>query len=103
MTDQYSANVAYNNFPWPNPTPEQKALIEQTAQGILDARALYPDASLADLYDELTMPPELRKAHQQNDRAVMAAYGFPVKGFTESDCVAALMRMYQQLTETAKS
>jgi len=94
--------AVYNNFPWPSPTDEQKALIEQTAQGILDARALYPDASLADLYDELTMPPELRKAHQQNDRAVMAAYGFPVKGFTESDCVAALMRMYQELTEKAE-
>ena len=94
----YSNTVVYNNFPWPNPTPEQKARIEQTAQGILDARALYPDASLADLYDELTMPPELRRAHQQNDRAVMAAYGFPVKGFTESDCVAALMKLYQELT-----
>ena len=97
---RYSKDIVYNNFPWPTPTPEQKALIEQTAQGILDARALYPDASLADLYDELTMPPELRKAHQQNDRAVMAAYGFPVKGFTESDCVAALMRMYQELTRS---
>ena len=94
----YSNTIVYNNFPWPNPTDEEKAKIEQTAQAILDARALYPDASLADLYDELTMPPELRKAHQQNDRAVMAAYGFPVKGFTESDCVAALMKMYQELT-----
>ena len=94
----YSTTIVYNNFPWPTPTPEQKAKIEQTAQGILDARALYPDASLADLYDELTMPPELRKAHQANDRAVMAAYGFPVKNFTESDCVAALMKMYQELT-----
>ena len=95
---QYSGAVVYNNFPWPNPTPEQKAKIEQTAQAILAARALYPDASFADLYDELTMPPELRKAHQANDRAVMAAYGFPVKNFTESDCVAALMKMYQELT-----
>ena len=98
---RYSKDIVYNNFPWPAPTDEQKALIEQTAQGILDARALYPDASLADLYDELTMPPELRKAHQQNDRAVMAAYGFPVKDFTESDCVAALMRMYQELSKKA--
>ena len=94
----YSKKIVYNNFPWPTPNEEQKARIEQTAQGILDARALYPDASLADLYDELTMPPELRKAHQANDRAVMAAYGFPVKNFTESDCVAALMKMYQELT-----
>ena len=93
---RYSKDIVYNNFPWPTPTPEQKAKIEQTAQAILDARALYPDASLADLYDELTMPPELRKAHQANDRAVMEAYGFPVKGFTESDCVAALMKLYQE-------
>ena len=95
---QYSGAVVYNNFPWPNPTEEQKAKIEQTAQAILDARALYPDASLADLYDELTMPPALCKAHQANDKAVMAAYGFPIKNFTESDCVAALMKMYQELT-----
>ena len=98
MRYRYSNKTVYNNFPWPTPTDAQKAKIEQTAQAILDARALYPDASLADLYDELTMPPELRKAHQQNDRAVMAAYGFPVKDFTESDCVAALMKMYQELT-----
>ena len=99
----YSNTIVYNNFPWPNPTDEEKAKIEQTAQAILDARALYPDASLADLYDELTMPPELRKAHQQNDRAVMAAYGFPIKGFTESDCVAARMKMYQELTAKESS
>ena len=96
---RYSVNVVYNNFPWPDPTPEQKERIEKTAQAILDARALYPDSSLADLYDELTMPPELRTAHQNNDRAVMAAYGFPVKNFTEADCVAELMKMYQKLTE----
>lgn len=95
---RYSKDIVYNNFPWPSPTPEQKARIEQTAQAILDARALYPDSSLADLYDELTMPPELRTAHQQNDRAVMQAYGFPIKGFTESDCVAELMKLYQKLT-----
>ena len=89
----------YNNFPWPDPTDAQKAKIEKTAQAILDARALYPDSSLADLYDELTMPPELRTAHQQNDRAVMEAYGMPVKGTTESSCVAELMRRYQQLVQ----
>ena len=87
----------YNNFPWPAPTETQKAKIEQTAQAILDARALYPDSSLADLYDELTMPPELRKAHQQNDRAVMEAYGFDVKTMTESQCVAELFKLYQEL------
>ncbi len=95
---RYSKDVVYNNFPWPTPTAEQKAKIEQTAQAILDARALYPDCSLADLYDELTMPPELRKAHQANDRAVMQAYGFDVKTMTESSCVAELMKMYQELT-----
>ncbi|MBQ0063603.1 MAG: methylase [Prevotella sp.] len=95
---RYSPYI-YNNFPWPNPSEEQKAKIEQTAQAILDARALYPDSSLADLYDEVAMPPELRKAHQQNDRAVMEAYGFPVsRDFTESDCVAELFKMYQILT-----
>lgn len=94
---RYAKDIVYNNFPWPNPTPEQKAKIEQTAQGILDARALYPDCSLADLYDELSMPPELRKAHQANDRAVMRAYGFDVKTTTESNCVAELMKLYQEL------
>lgn len=93
---RYSNNIVYNNFPWCTPTDEQKAKIEQTAQAILDARALYPDSSLADLYDELTMPPELRKAHQANDLAVMAAYGFHKK-MTESECVAELMKMYQGL------
>ena len=96
---QYSGKVVYNNFPWPTPTDKQKAKIEQTAQGILDARALYPDSSLADLYDETTMPPELRKAHQNNDRAVMEAYGFSVRDMTESKCVAELMRMYQKLVK----
>lgn len=95
---RYSKDIVYNNFPWPTLTEAQKAKIEQTAQAILDARALYPDCSLADLYDEVTMPPELRKAHQQNDRAVMEAYGMPVKGTTEAICVAELMRRYRELT-----
>lgn len=99
---RYSKDVVYNNFPWPAPTEAQKAKIEQTAQAILDARALYPDSSLADLYDETTMPPELRKAHQENDRAVMRAYGFDIKIMTESTCVAELMKMYQKLTEERK-
>ena len=94
---RYSKDIVYNNFPWPSPTEEQKAKIEQTAQAILDARALYPDSSLADLYDELTMPPELRTAHQKNDRAVMEAYGFWGKLNSESECVAELMKMYQEL------
>jgi hypothetical protein len=95
---RYSNTMVYNNFPWPTPTDEQKSKIEQTAQGILDARSLYPESSLADLYDPLTMPPELQKAHQANDRAVMQAYGFSVKDMSEADCVAALMKMYQELT-----
>lgn len=96
---RYTITNVYNNFPWPTPTDEQKSRIEQTAQAILDARELYPDCSLADLYDEATMPPELRKAHQQNDKAVMQAYGFWGKLNSESACVAELMRMYQGLTE----
>lgn len=102
---RYSNAIVYNNFPWPTPTEAQKAKIEQTAQAILDARALYPDSSLADLYDEVTMPSELRKAHQQNDRAVMDAYGF-VKGTeartSESACVAELMKLYQKLIDKKK-
>ena len=94
----YTVNDVYNNFPWPTPTDEQKEKIKQTAQGILDVRSKYPNCSLADLYDELTMPSELRKAHQNNDRAVMQAYGFDVKTMTESSCVAELMKMYQLLT-----
>ena len=97
---RYSKDVVYNNFPWPTPTEAQKAKIEQTAQAILDARALYPDASLADLYDETTMPPELRKAHQQNDKSVMMAYGFWGKLNSEPACVAELMKMYRELTKT---
>ena len=101
MRYRYSKDVVYNNFPWPNPTEEQKAKIEQTAQAILDARAKYPDSSLADLYDELTMPVELRKAHQDNDRAVMQVYGFPVKStFTESQCVAELFKLYKEKTKS---
>ena len=94
----YSNTIVYNNFPWPTPTDEQKVKIEQTAQAILDARAKYPDCSLADLYDEVTMPPELRRAHQDNDRAVMAAYGFSTR-MSESECVAELFKLYQNLTK----
>ncbi|MGN0645370.1 MAG: DNA methyltransferase [Mogibacterium kristiansenii] len=102
MRYRYSANIVYNNFPWPEPTAQQRQKIEQTAQAILDARALYPDSSLADLYDELTMPPELRKAHRLNDMAVMEAYGF-AKGSepyrNEAACVAELMKLYQKKVE----
>ena len=94
----YSNTIVYNNFPWPTPTSEQQARIEKTAQAILDARSLYPDSSLADLYDPVLMPPELLKAHRENDKAVMQAYGFP-KDFSESDIVAALFKLYKAMTE----
>lgn len=95
----YSNTIVYNNFPWPTPTPAQKERIEKTAQAILDARALYPESSLADLYDELTMPVELRKAHRANDKAVMEAYGFWGRLNSEAACVAELMKLYKALTE----
>ena len=99
MRYRYSKDIVYNNFPWPNPTKEQQAKIEKTAQAILAARAIYKDCSLADLYDDVTMPPELRKAHQLNDKAVMEAYGFWGKVKTESECVSELMKMYQKLVK----
>ncbi|MDO5307970.1 MAG: methylase [Planctomycetia bacterium] len=95
---RYSKDVVYNNFIWPEATAEQRARIEATAQGILDARALYPESSLADLYDVTTMPKELRDAHNANDRAVLAAYGFG-KGATESEIVARLMTLYAEATK----
>ena len=99
MRYRYSNDVVYNNFPWPeNVTEALRRKIEQTAQDILDARVLYPDSSLAALYDDLTMPPELRKAHRANDAAVMEAYGFR-KDMTEAEIVAELFKMYQKLTE----
>lgn len=94
----YSNTIVYNNFPWCTPTDEQKNKIEQTALSILDARAKYTDCSLADLYDETLMPTVLRKAHQENDKAVMQAYGFPIK-MTESECVAELFKMYKKLVK----
>ena len=102
MRYRYSASIVYNNFPWPNPTDSQKKKIETTAQAILDARQLEPEASLADLYDDLTMPAALRKAHQDNDRAVMEAYGFNWRTMTEAECVAELMKMYQKMTQAEK-
>ncbi len=90
------APAVYNNFPWPDPTPAQRAAIERTAQAILDARAAHPLATLADLYDPLSMPPDLTAAHAANDRAVDAAYG--VKGFpTEAARLAFLFARYQSL------
>lgn len=94
---RYSNTLVYDNFVWPTPTNKQKARIEKTAQAILGARALYPDSSLADLYDPATMPKELLKAHQDNDRAVMEAYGLPIKGTGESDAVAHLFKIYEKI------
>lgn len=96
---RYSKEVVYNTFPWPTPTEAQKAKIEHTAQAILDARAMYLDCSLADLYDEVTMPPELRNAHHLNNRAVWEAYGKKWNISSETECVAELMKMYQELTK----
>ena len=96
---RYSKDVVYNNFPWPEVSEEQRERIAQTAQAILDARALYPDSSLADLYDPNTMPPDLKKAHDRNNAAVMRAYGMPIRETDEAACVAWLMRLYQEKTQ----
>ena len=103
MRYRYSKGIVYNNFPWPNASDEQKSAIEALAQGILDARALFPDSSLADLYDERAMPFELLNAHRELDRAVMKLYRFSVKDTDEAACVAALMEMYQKLVERERS
>ena len=95
---QYSSSVVYNNFPWPFATDDQKVIIEKLAQNILDARALFPESSLADLYDPLSMPQELLKAHRNLDDAVMKLYGFG-KDATEPKIVADLMKRYQELTK----
>lgn len=94
---RYSAGIVYNNFPWPEPSDKQQTAIEAAAQAVLDARAKFPAATLADLYDPLTMPPELVKAHQALDRAVDAAYG-KTTFKTEAERVAFLFERYQQLT-----
>ena len=99
MGYRYSGGVVYNNYPWPKPTDKQKKEIEKTATGILEARKKFPNSSLADLYDDVAMPLELRKAHQLNDKAVMEAYGFWGKLNSETECVAELMKMYQELTK----
>ena len=100
----YSTTIVYNNFPWCDPTPEQKAAIEKTAQGILDARAKYPNSSLSDMYGEkMFLFSDLLKAHQANDVAVMRAYGLSTKGdVTESSCVAFLFEKYREITERKK-
>lgn len=96
---RYSAKIVYNNFPWPTIDDKQKEKIEQTAQAILDARKNHPDDSLADLYDDFSMQPDLRKAHKANDKAVLQAYGLSADA-TESEIVAHLFKMYEKLTKT---
>ena len=95
---RYSNTLVYNNFVWCDVADAQKSAIEKLSQGVLDARSLFPGSSLADLYDPLTMPPELLKAHRALDRAVMQAYGFSVRDMTEENCVAELMRRYREIT-----
>lgn len=101
---RYSSTIVYNTFPWPKITEEQKEYISKTAQGILDARALESESSLADLYNDVIMPVELRKAHQANDIAVMKAYGMikKVNGkdklMSETETISKLFEMYEELT-----
>ena len=99
---RYSNDIVYNNFPWPSLETQDftslQVRIAQSAQDILDTRAKYPDSTLADLYDDTFMPADLRKAHRENDKAVMQAYGFDPK-LSESEIVAELFKMYQKLTE----
>jgi hypothetical protein len=95
---RYSKEQVYNTFPWPTPSESQHVKIEKAAKQILDARANYPNCSLAELYDETTMPNELRKAHKANDDAVMAAYGFDLT-LSENEIVAELFKMYQELVK----
>ena len=98
---RYSKDIVYNNFPWPNVSDNQKTKIEETAKLILSAREKYPEASMADFYSNIILFPELMKAHRANDAAVLEAYGFP-KDATESDIVARLFKMYQELTSETK-
>ena len=97
MRYRYSKDIVYNNFPWPTATDADRAKIEATAQAILDARAKYPDSSLADLYDATAMPPDLRRAHSRNDAAVLRLYGLPADA-PEPTIVAHLMNLYKELT-----
>ncbi|MDR2599608.1 MAG: N-6 DNA methylase [Oscillospiraceae bacterium] len=101
---RYSGAIVYNNFPWPDATDEQKNEIEKLAQAVLDAREEYPDSTLADMYGETSMlfHTSLLNAHRELDKAVMKLYGFPVKDFSEADCVAALMERYQELVGEKK-
>ena len=97
----YSNTIVYNNFPWPDTSDEQESEIAKLAQRVLDARTGYPDSTLANMYGETSMlfHTALLNAHRELDRTVMKLYGFPVKDFSEADCVAALMGMYRELVD----
>ena len=97
---RYSATIVYNNFIWAAANSEQKARIAATAGKILEIRAKYPDSTLADLYDELTMPADLRRAHRQNDLAVAKLYGFEEIIDDEGQIVRELLRRYAELTKS---
>lgn len=99
---RYSKEIVYNPFPWPNPTEAQRHKIEETAKNILTVRDQYPDTPMSTLYDRNLMPKDLQKAHWANDRAVMQAYGMPIKETDEAACVAWLMRLYQQKVNELK-
>ena len=97
---RYSKEIVYNTFPWCEPTGKQKEKIEEAAKRILAIREKYKDCSLASLYDISTMPADLRKAHSENDKAVMAAYGFNLKWLEDNAdtlIVAELFNKYQEL------
>ena len=97
----YSKTIVYNNFVWPSVNEKQKSKIESAAKKILEAREKFPESSLADLYDPLTMPPELLKAHKANDAAVCEAYGFD-KNISEEEIVSALMSFYEKFSKIKK-
>lgn len=99
---RYTPEKVYNTFPWPEPTPEQRQRIEETAQGILDTRAKFPDKSLAVLYDDRHMPQELREAHEANDRAVMEAYGMDAGRASEADLLDLLRIRNRKLAESGE-
>jgi hypothetical protein len=93
-----SAEITYNNFPWPTPTDVQREAIDVASQAVMDARENYPDSTLADLYDPLSMPTDLLKAHKALDKAVLSAYGLPA-GATDTEILAELFKRYEALTK----
>ena len=97
MRYRYSNTLVYNTFPWPSPSPKLRRRIEQSAQAVLTAREAHPSNTFADLYDDSLMPADLRLAHELNDAAVCAAYGWP-EDISENDIVTELFRLYHELS-----